>query len=390
MKRSLFCFYIIYSLCSLSFGQSGVNSYHNEDRIVMKSKIALDLWEYYSRFHIDSLHVIGVDLLKRQNENTDAFTKAVAYRLLGCYDVRYGEIKTGLELLEISKSIFLNLGDEKLISEAYNEIGIAYLLLGDNETASLYFQNSLKHGRKSGIIGMSYMAEINLAKSRLKSGDIQKAQFYTEHYIRQALDDEKYESVANAYSLLGQIALDYDQEKRAKYCFRKQFEYAKKCNAPFISTRAINNEAILAFMSENYTESLRLFKVVLEQRKKQEFHFYICEAYMNLGNYHFQRGDSVQGMIYLDSCLLLAEKHKLLLNQIEALELLLEYKNTDKIKNQLNELINKKTKLMNDNLKKRKALKIEKNNPKSPNLYLVISIIIAACGILWMSSKINE
>ena len=101
----------------------------------MKSKIALHLWEYYSRFHIDSLHVIGVDLLKKQNENTDAFSKAVAYRLLGCYDVRYGEIKTGLELLEISKSIFLNLGDEKLISEAYNEIGIAYLLLGDNETA---------------------------------------------------------------------------------------------------------------------------------------------------------------------------------------------------------------------------------------------------------------
>mgnify|MGYP003333176426 FL=1 len=108
---------------------------------------------------------------------------------------------------------------------------------------------------------------------------------------------------------------------------------------------------------------------------------------MNLGNYHFQRGDSVQGIIYLDSCLLLGERHKLLLNQIEALELLLEYKNTDKIKNQLNELINKKNKLMNDNLKKRKALKVEKNSPQSPNLYLVISIIIAACGILWMSSK---
>ena len=42
---------------------------------------------------------------------------------------------------------------------------------------------------------------------------------------------------------------------------------------------------------------------------------------------------------------------------------------------------------MNDNLKKRKALKVEKNSPQSPNLYLIISIIIAACGILWMSSK---
>ena len=111
---------------------------------------------------------------------------------------------------------------------------------------------------------------------------------------------------------------------------------------------------------------------------------------MNLGNYHFQRGDSVQGIIYLDSCLLLGEKHELLLNQIETLELLLEYKNTDKIKNQLKELIDKKTKLMNDNLKKRKALKVEKNSPQSPNLYLVISIIIAACGILLTSAKTNE
>ena len=89
------------------------------------------------------------------------------------------------------------------------------------------------------------MAEI--LQSQLNSGDIQKAQFYTEHYIRQALDDEKYESSCkNAYSLLlVKIALDNDQEKEPNIVLENNLNMPKNVMHLFISTRAINNEAIL-------------------------------------------------------------------------------------------------------------------------------------------------
>lgn len=384
MKRTLYCFFAYTFFYSFLFGQSKIHSYNKETKVILKSKIALELWQYYSRFHIDSLNIIGLDLLKKHRENLDPFSKAVSYRLLGCYDVRYGEIKRGLKLLDASKSIFLNLGDEKLISEAYNEIGIAYLLLGDYKTASIAFQSALKHGRNSTIIGMSYMAEINLAKSQLKAGEIISAQMYAEHYIRQALVDEKYESVANAYSFLGQIALDKNQEKRARYCFKKQFNYAKICDAPFTATRAINNEAILAFMSSNYDESLVLFQKVLNQRKSQGFHFYTCEAYMNIANYHLQTGDSIKGSLYIDSCITLGEKHNLLLNQIEALELILEYKESVELRNKLAFLISKRNEQFNQNLHKRKSLLFDDKKSENRNNYLIISLILFTGIMTWL------
>ena len=222
--------------------------------------MALELWSYYLRFHLDSLSVLGLDLLKENQTRPHPFGQAVCNRILGCYDVRSGSIKNGLHLLNASKATFLHIGDEKLISEAYNEIGIAYLLMGDHESAEMHFQNSLSHGRKSNLPNMSYMAEINLAKSALISGNLLSAKMLAEHYISMALANKKYESVANAYSFLGQIALDEEQIKRAQNCFEKQLEYALLTHSPFIRSRALNNQAIVNFMNGDYDTSLRLFK----------------------------------------------------------------------------------------------------------------------------------
>ncbi|MBT5438431.1 MAG: tetratricopeptide repeat protein [Flavobacteriales bacterium] len=387
MKHFLF-FIFIFTLynCDL-YGQSVIQSYKKETNVISKSKIALELWEYYSRYHLDSLNSIGLDLLESQQKPIDPFCKAVAYRLLGCYDVRYGEINKGLKLLESSKSIFLNLGDEKLISEAYNEIGIAYLLLGDHETARLHFEHSLSHGRNSEIKAMSYMAEINLAKTELKAGKIALSQMLTEHYIRQAIDDQKHESVANAYSFLGQIAIDKNQMKRAEYCFTKQLESSMLCDAPFIKTRAINNQAILAFIRSEYEKSIHLFLEVLEQRKLQGFQLYTCEAFMNVANFYFERADMINGALYIDSCLVLAEQHHLLLAQIEAIELSIEFDETPKLKNKLTLLRQKRKQLIDQNNNKRKSLTVKKNKAENSTHYIMLSLLIIPILLWWLYTK---
>ena len=384
MNRIIFLFLVFNLSVSQLQGQSQFTSYTQESNIITQSKLALGLWEYYSRYHIDSLNIIGLDLLKKHRETQDPFAKAVSYRLLGCYDVRTGSIERGLQLLNSSKSIFLNIGDEKLISEAYNEIGIAHLLLGDCQTARTHFENSLIHGRESGRTGMSYMAEINLAKSELKAGELISAKMLAEHYIRLAMEDEKNESIANAYSFLGQIALDENQFKRAEFCFNKQLEFAQLTQAPFIKSRALNNEAILHFMSAQYDKSLHLFQKVLEQRKIQNFHFYTCEAYMNIANFYYETSDTVNGSLYIDSCMVLAQQHHLLLNQIEALELMIEYQETPDLKRKIGLLYQQKQKLINDDLDKRKKLPFKEENQ---NIYLVITLLMIPIMIWWLYSK---
>ena len=374
MKPFLFSILVFNFICLSCNCQSHVESYYKEKNDVLKSKLALGLWEYYSRYHIDSLNIIGLDLLTKSTQSNDPFVKAVSFRLLGCYDVRSGSIENGLRLLNSSKSIFLNLGDEKLVSEAYNEIGIAHLQLGDYQTARSFFGHSLTHGNKSGISEMKYMAEINLAKSDLQAGRLRSAKMIAEHYIRLALEEGKFESVANAYSFLGQIALDEDQLKRAKFCFNKQLEYSKLTNAPLIKTRALNNQAILSFISSNFDKSLSLFREVLKERKKQMFHAYTCESYMNIGNFFHERLDSIRGNQYLDSCIFLAQKHKLLSNEIEALEIKIEFQRNPEHAKQLNELYKKQQDMIISNLSIRENFM--KNNKKEDNQYLYLLLIL--------------
>ena len=383
MKRIFICLF----LCTIFFfslhSQSTYSQYKKEKGIILKSKIALELCSHYLRFHLDSLSVLGLDLLKENKIRPHSFSQGVCNRILGCYDVRSGSMKNGLRLLHASKSTFLNSGDEKLISEAYNEIGIAYLIMGDHSSAEMYFQTSLSHGIKSNHKSMAYMAEINLAKSALISGDLLKAKMLTEHYIRQALEDEKHESVANAYSFLGQIALDENQITRAKNCFKKQLDYATWSHSPFIKSRALNNQAIVYFMNNEFEKALHLFQSTLKQRKQQGFHFYTCESYMNLANFYFEKDDMSNGQLYIDSCIYLAENKNMLLSQIEALELLLEHDTKKEIKDKLNILKQKRKKLIKDNkIERRLYDSRKKTNTENRNNYIYI-ICFVLLGILW-------
>ena len=345
--------------------------------------MALELWSYYLRFHLDSLSVLGLDLIKENKTRPHPFVEAVYNRILGCYDVRSGSVKNGLHLLNASKATFLHLGDEKLISEAYNEIGIAYLLMGDHKSAEMHFQNSLSHGRRSNLPSMSYMAEINLAKSALISGDQFTAKMLAEHYIRQAMENEKYEAIANAYSFLGQIALDEDQMRRAQNCFKQQGKYASLSHSPFIRLRALNNQAIVHFMNDQYEKALNLFQKTLKERKNQGFHFYTCESYMNLANFYFETDQKSVAQLYIDSCIFLAKQQNLILSHIEALELILEHHESVEVKNKLDILKQKRQELIKLNMSQRTRIRSiqEKKATKADSfIYLFIFFFV---GVIW-------
>ena len=282
----------------------------------------------------------------------------------------------------------LNIGDEKLISEAYNEIGITYLLMGDHRSAEIYFQSSLIHGRRSNLPSMSYMAEINLAKSALIAGQLTSAKMLAEHYIRQALENKKYEAIANAYSFLGQIALDQNQIKRAQNCFKKQLEYTLLSDSPFIRSRALNNQAIVYFMNSEHEKALHLFHKTLEQRKNQGFHFYTCEAYMNIANFYFETEETKTAYLYIDSCIFLAKQQNLLLSHIEALELILEHHESIGVKNKLDLLKRKRKKLIKLNMNQRIPLSSnQEKKAKYTYSYIYLSLFFLAGILWWLYSK---
>ena len=363
MNRITLAFVLLH-LSYLCYSQSAFNfsQFAEESEPKNKATIALELLKYYNRYHLDSLNILGVELKKINLAINDPYIKATYERIFGMFDVRKGFMKEGLKLLKSSRSMFVNLGNDELICEAFNETGICYLLMNDFERAKKNFNTSIEFGRSCEEKSFSYLAEINLAQCYYQNGDLTSAQLYAEKYIQQALNENKFESIANAYSFLGQIKLDQKKIDDALVYFEMQMKNAKKSASPYILIRAKNNLAITRFYEGKKKIALKLFKEVLVDRKIQGVITYICDAYLNLGQIYTELGENKKGHMYIDSSLILTRKHGLISQRIEALEMKMEHDSSKQYGNEIALLRKKQTKIINKdragrNLKK--SIKLE-------------------------------
>ncbi|MBM3184772.1 MAG: hypothetical protein FJZ67_00590 [Bacteroidetes bacterium] len=310
----IFCFLFGNLLASIEF-----KDFKQEKDIHSKSQKAIVLWERYVSNSIDSLNILGIELLRSAKKKESLFGIATANRILGCYDVRTGKIDRGIILLTRSKNYFVSTNDNELICEAINELGIAYFLNGDLETAKSFFESSLKFGKDSPVETNRFLAQINLAKVYAEQGRISEAKFLIKDYIKQASELKKWESVSNAYSLLGDLSLERNQIRTAKIYFDKQISFAKKAHSEIYITRAINNQAILAYYEGDSNKSLTLFQKVLKRRKFEKFAFNIYDAYFNLARFHYPDNLDL-ALEYIDSCYQISKETKLLNQELEVYE----------------------------------------------------------------------
>lgn len=351
-----------------------------ESKPKKKATIALQLVNYYNRYHLDSLHILGMDLQKSHPSMNDPYIKATCQRIFGIYDVRKGLMNEGLKLLKSSRSVFINLGDDELICEAFNETGICYHLMNDFERAKKNFLNSIEFGKLCEAKSFSYLATINLAQCYYENGDINSALFYAKSYIQNAQKENKFESIANAYSFLGQIELDQKNIDKALIYFELQMKSAQKSSSPYILIRAKNNLAITSFYRGEKITAMRLFSEVLANRKKQGVIAYICDAYLNLGAIHFELGKNKKGTKYIDSSLILTRKYDLLSQRIEALEMKMENDSSKNYGREISQLRKKQIKIIDQKRAERnlkKPVKIEQSNALGWPwyIYLIFALI---------------
>jgi tetratricopeptide (TPR) repeat protein len=314
--RFLWAFVFSFLIRNNLFATDRFDLFLSEKNIHAKTQKALELWSDYMVGSIDSLQILGVELLKSSTKQNSEFAKAISYRILGCYDVRTGKANRGIHLLTISKNYFVSKNDNEMTCESMNELGIAYFLKGDLETAQHFFEASLEFGNDSPVESNRFLAKLNLAKVFYEKEQFAEAKFLIVEYINQANYLKKWESVSNAYSLLGELALNKDQLRTATKYFEKQIYYAKKTNSASYITRAINNQAIVAYFQENQKLALKLFHQVLERRKEEGFPFNIYDAYFNLSRFYYPNELKI-ALEYNDSCFQIARKYKLIKLELE-------------------------------------------------------------------------
>ena len=319
LKLILVLFTVIYSGFQLSLAQNSnsFKAFKSTNSIDEKTQRALELWEYYLRNDVDSLQILATELAKTKNRNS--FSLAVSKRIFGCFQVRKGQIKDGIKLLKESKNYFLSIGDMQLLCEELNELGIAYFLQGDLETAAFYFKSSLTTGAQSPKETDAILAEVNLAKVFIAKKDFAQANAILNHYIFTAKELKKWEAVANAYSVLADVQLNLGNYSKAKIYCEKQLRFAKKGNALNLKINALNNKALIFFFEGKPTAALSLFKQILSIRKKQNIPSKIYDAYYNLASFYVDENPDLASQ-YMDSCQLEARKREYLQLELEALQ----------------------------------------------------------------------
>jgi tetratricopeptide (TPR) repeat protein len=296
--------------------QTAFHSFKDSKSIEGKTRKALELWEYYLRNDVDSLQFLASELATSKNRNS--FSHAVSKRIFGCFQVRKGKILEGIKLLKESKNYFLSIGDMQLLCEELNELGIAYYLLGDLETAAFYFKSSLTTGTQSPKETDAILAEVNLAKVYIAEKDFKQATAILNHYIFSAKELKKWEAVANAYSVLADVNLNLEKYELAKTLCKKQLKYAKKGEALNLKINALNNQALIFFFERNPSKALSLFYEILSIRKKQNIPSKIYDAYYNLASFYVDE-NPILANSFMDSCIIMAEKGNYLFLKLEAL-----------------------------------------------------------------------
>jgi tetratricopeptide (TPR) repeat protein len=291
-------------------------AFKSSKSIEEKTRKSLELWEYYLRNNVDSLQFLATELATSENRNS--FSHAVSKRIFGCFQVRKGKIIEGIKLLKESKNYFLSIGDLQLLCEELNELGIAYYLHGDLETAAFFFKSSLTTGAQSPKESDAILAEVNLAKVYIAEKEFKQATAILNHYILIAKELKKWEAVANAYSVLADVNLNLEKYELAKSLCKKQLNYAKKGKALNLKINALNNQALIFYFEGNPNKALMLFYEILKIRKKQNIPSKIYDAYYNLASFYVDENSKLSNS-FMDSCILMAEKGNSLFLKLEAL-----------------------------------------------------------------------
>lgn len=289
--------------------------FKTERNLEKKTRLALELWEFYLRNDVDSLRPLAKELLS--NSENNSFSRAVSNRIFGCYEVRKGHILEGIDYLKKSKNYFLTIGDIELLTEELNELGIAFYLNGDLETATYYFKQSLKTGQDSPKETDAILAEVNLAKVYIAQKKFDKAKAILNHYILSARNLKKWEAVANGYSVLADVSLNLNELEKAKVLCKKQLFYAQRSNAFNLKINAINNQALIYYFESDLEKSIQLFEKILAMRKRQGILMKVYDAYYNLSSFYVETNPKLAAD-YMDSCIFVAHKNHYYQLEIEA------------------------------------------------------------------------
>lgn len=330
MRIILNLLYSTFTLCIVLFfprfgsAQSLYEEFLNEKNLEKKSEMAEDFKDHYIKNRLDSLLILGYDLINDNVEDTLSF-EALGRRYLGSAWLRKGDFQKSIRLLEQAASLFDMDGRVIELSETYNELGNAYFSMGNYSSASKAYWKSVEYGEGSTDETAAYNGLIGLGKTYCSAGDTVLGVKLIRSFLDKVIKVNKYESAADACAYLGMVFGMKGQDGLSQAYYSISIDYAKMSSSKTHLANAYTNMAILNFDNKDFDSARYLFKKALDLRKDLGNARTIVESYFNLGIFELSVGDLSDAVRHFEQGLrrsseagLLADERDLL-NELEVI-----------------------------------------------------------------------
>jgi len=185
--------------------------------------------------------------------NKDSLSKSLLASNLNTLAISSKELKNFTDAITYYKEA-INLSNEKDHRLAYlNNIGDSYLKLGENETAILYFQKSLKTTDSSDYARA--LNNLGKAENIIKHNYSSLKKLEKALFIRIKKNDEW--GLNSSFASLSDFYLHVDDKKKSLFYANEMYKISKKLNSPDDQIEALQKLILL----EKPEKSKSLFKI---------------------------------------------------------------------------------------------------------------------------------
>jgi tetratricopeptide (TPR) repeat protein len=312
--------------------QVSFTEFERTSNATKKLSLSHELWEYYLRNNSDSLKQLAISTQELGIKKNSEPLKMFSQRIIGCYLVRNGDFVGGEIALKKALIYHQKNGDIANVTEDFNELGISNFLKGDYHSAESFFKLSLKSGKESPDETHQFLAELNLAKTYDKLDLKEKAKAIASEYLEECKKLNKMESVASAYGLLSDLALNEKKIVLSEEYLSKSLNASKSTNNNSLKAQIHSNFGAFYAAKEDFLKAKEHFNQALEFRLKTNHHKGVLEAYYNLGSVEYVENNFSAAETFYLKGLGLAKEFNLFSDQIDFLEVLVEIQKEKKDK----------------------------------------------------------
>lgn len=264
--------------------------------------------------------------------NPSQFELAVKNRLLGSYHLKFAHPGDALTYQFKALHYFYSIEDYSVSSRIANDIANAYLLLDNQTNAQKHYHLSMRLADLSTNEEDRFVSYYNYARLKLAQEDTVYALALLRNYRDACQRFERYESLADCYSLLAEISLAQKRKELAEEYFVKALKASKQTDSKLAEANVLSNQAILTFQQGDSIVASKLFHQGLTKRIEIGNKRMVADAYFNLGSFHYFSNRCDSAIYYFEKSRDFSLSNDLFLDAIDAIDVLIEISLEEKVR----------------------------------------------------------